>query len=166
MHLFEKRVITLTATPNDLRILADVAETFGSDIEIGDSTILPQPLASFDDTELKLSLGGDYKHDPLDQKVQLHERICILYIVDGYEAQYMAQDGHHVIAKAEGQTIFQALINLNRIIQKPVKGRLPDKIRRCPGCGATAIEKLASEFSALRKYICKTCDLEHYIKGN
>lgn len=49
----------------------------------------------------------------LDKLVQLHENVTIIYVVDGYNAILYRRDGYDRVVEAKGQTILEALINLN-----------------------------------------------------
>lgn len=50
--------------------------------------------------------------DLLESKVQLHERVEIIYVVDGYEAVFLDRDGDRRVCLAWGETILQALLTL------------------------------------------------------
>jgi hypothetical protein len=54
------------------------------------------------------------KLEILEKLVQLHERVRIVYVVDGYMAVYSDLDGDRDMCSAEGATILDALFNLQR----------------------------------------------------
>lgn len=64
--------------------------------------------------------------DPLtghiDRCVQLHQQIRIIYVVDGYLAYYEIYDGNKTERAARGDTIQEALTNLEKSLAlKPPK---------------------------------------------
>lgn len=166
----ERRVLTITATPDELRLLADRAEDFGATLKLSDSTTLPTTIAETSTgTDVLLSLGGDYVHDPLDAKVQLHEEIRVYYVVDGYVAVYSGQDGNRDLTEARGETVWEALVNLNKVAKKPDRGPdyPPALGLRCPRCGRTGgvAEGVTSYPPPLKKYVCGACDCEFLMEG-
>jgi hypothetical protein len=56
----------------------------------------------------------DTKLDEIEQCLGLHERVQIMYVVDGYQAELEAEDGYAGIdIKRYGKTIFDALLDLD-----------------------------------------------------
>lgn len=45
----------------------------------------------------------------LDKALELHERLEVIYVVDGYSASLYGDDGDRLIAEADGATIATAL---------------------------------------------------------
>lgn len=56
--------------------------------------------------------------DDLENFLQLHENINIIYLVDGYRATLYTKDGNAEVTSAEGTNIIEALINLkNKMVR-------------------------------------------------
>jgi len=56
------------------------------------------------------------KPDPLehiDRRFGLHEEVSIIYVVDGFTASFLTQDGSREVANATAPTIQEALNKLN-----------------------------------------------------
>lgn len=50
----------------------------------------------------------------LEERLGLHQRLEVIYVVDGFNAQLVNEDGYGgTIAEAHGVTILEALENLN-----------------------------------------------------
>ena len=56
--------------------------------------------------------------EEITRLLQLHERLEILYVVDGYLATFSTADGDRTIAEVHGETIAQALVNLEEELKK------------------------------------------------
>lgn len=56
--------------------------------------------------------------DILDRKLGLHEEITVSYVVDGYVASLMGNDGVWCIAKVNGATPLDALRELALLLKK------------------------------------------------
>lgn len=162
MNINERRQVVITATPDELRELADRAEDFGATLKLGVSATLPTAVASAGEVDVLLSLGGDYVHDPLDAKIQLHEELRIYYVVDGYVAVYSTSDGNRDVIEARGETVWEAIRNLNRVAAKPERGGVPARLMRCPHCGRCGGTRDDSEVvpghSPLKQHYCDACD--------
>lgn len=71
--------------------------------------------------------------DPLtghiDRCVQLHQQIRIIYVVDGYLAYYEICDGNEIERAARGDTVQEALTNLEKSLAlKPPKQEGPSTL--------------------------------------
>jgi len=58
----------------------------------------------------------------LEQVCQLHERIDLLYMVNGYMASFMNRDGDHTVCEATGDSMHIALTRLNQMVKNYKKG--------------------------------------------
>lgn len=58
----------------------------------------------------------------LEKRVQLHEEVEVYYTVDGYQAEFVTNDGATVLASAHADTIEDALVDLNNKV-----GPLPER---------------------------------------
>ena len=67
----------------------------------------------------------------LDSCVQLHESIEICYLVTCYEARLIAGDRSRVILRATGETISEAMTELERLCA-PIKSLA--ELRKMPCC--------------------------------
>lgn len=52
----------------------------------------------------------------MDRWIGLHERLTILYVVDGYEAELATDDGERLVASARGETVANALQSLAKVL--------------------------------------------------
>ena len=52
----------------------------------------------------------------LDDKIGLHEEVRIIYVVDGYEAQFLIKDGDETLITAKGDTVIEALQELEELM--------------------------------------------------
>lgn len=52
----------------------------------------------------------------LDELCQLHEEIRVIYVVDGYLAQLFTAEGDRLATKAYGESVTEALGNLETIL--------------------------------------------------
>lgn len=52
----------------------------------------------------------------LDDKIGLHEEVRIIYVVDGYEAQFLIHDGDETLITAKGDTVIEALQELEKLM--------------------------------------------------
>lgn len=50
----------------------------------------------------------------IELSLQLHERIEIIYVVDGYQVQFYTQDGSELVYEVHGETLQQAMEKLAR----------------------------------------------------
>lgn len=66
--------------------------------------------------EAKAALYKAIDGETLDNYCQLHERIDILYVVDGWEARYSIADGDVFVISAMGESIMQAMFNLDILL--------------------------------------------------
>lgn len=58
----------------------------------------------------------------LESKVQLHQQVEIIYVVDGYVATFLDRDGNREVADAHAPTILQALVELGRKVSNYTRG--------------------------------------------
>jgi hypothetical protein len=54
----------------------------------------------------------------LDCAIGLHEHVEVIYVVDGYEAVLFVHDGSLEKLRAFGSTVYEALDNLDSLIEK------------------------------------------------
>ena len=62
----------------------------------------------------------------IDDLVQLHEGIEIIYVVDGYEARLYTHDGYKLVASANGNSILEAL----KVLEQFLEGKTLEEIRK------------------------------------
>jgi hypothetical protein len=62
--------------------------------------------------------------DLLESKLQLHQRLDILYVVDGYRATFSDWDGDRRLYQAHGKTILEALQKLQPMVEDYRRGKL------------------------------------------
>lgn len=55
------------------------------------------------------------KTPKLDQALGLHEEISVVYVVDGFEASICHENDGTVIEMAQGETVHEALLNLEKV---------------------------------------------------
>ena len=58
-----------------------------------------------------------FQLDNLQKALGLHERVEIIYVVDGYEAIFSTQDGNIQVASARGTTVVEALTALSERVK-------------------------------------------------
>jgi hypothetical protein len=67
----------------------------------------------------------------LDEACQLHERIHVLYVVSGYQADLLSGDGSTFVQRGEGETIFDAMEDLETKVAASEFKDITDLRGRC-----------------------------------
>ena len=62
---------------------------------------------------------GDF--EVLESKLQLHQRLEVLYVVDGYVATFLDRDGERIVDQAHGETIAEAIEKLEEKLEDYIR---------------------------------------------
>lgn len=86
----------------------------------------------FDRAEALLKKSEASELDLLESKLQLHQRLEILYVVDGYLATFSDRNGYRELYEAHGETILEAIQNLQPMVEGYTRAQLanPPNIKR------------------------------------